>query len=90
MSNLLIDLLKRTKLRNSVGNEPKYYPNAGPARREGLASMEALLSFGSEQEYNRLPGDGPEILQPTVIYLNTEDNDILKTENDIKLIVEIN
>ena len=90
MANLLIDLLKRTKLRNPVGNESKYYPNAGPARREGQASMEAVLSFGSQQQNNRLAGAGPEILQPTAIYLNTEDNNILKTENDIKLIIETN
>ena len=88
MSNLLIDLLKRTKLRNSVGNELKYYPNAGPARREGLASMEALLSFGSQQQNNRLPGSGTQILQPTVIYLNTENDNVLNTENDNKLIIE--
>ena len=59
MKNFLVDLLKKTKLRRPVGNESKYYPNAGPARREGQASIQSLVSFGNQEKNNILPGSNP-------------------------------
>jgi hypothetical protein len=54
--NLLIDLLKKTKLTNTIRSDSKYYANAGPARREGQASIQSLVSFGSQEKNNILPG----------------------------------
>lgn len=59
MTNLLIDLLKKTRLARPLTNTVKYYPNAGPARREGQASINTLGAFGSEQQNNILPGITP-------------------------------
>ena len=56
MINLLIDLLKKTKLTNPIRSDSKYYANAGPARREGQASIQSLVSFGSQEKNNILPG----------------------------------
>jgi Protein of unknown function (DUF1566) len=67
MTNLLIDLLKKTKLTRTITNQSKYYPNAGPARREGQASIDALVSFANEQQNNILPGT-PISPQPVTVY----------------------
>jgi len=68
VANLLIDLLKKTRLARPVTTPFKYYPNAGPARREGQASIDALASFGSEQQNNTLPGITPPPAPSTPVY----------------------
>ena len=86
--NLLIDLLKKTKLRKPVGNEPKYYPNAGPARREGQASMEAVVSFGSQEANNILPGSATNPVVAQILYLSAENDNRLLAENNDNIILE--
>jgi hypothetical protein len=68
VANLLIDLLKKTRLARPATSPFKYYPNAGPARREGQASIDALASFGSEQQNNILPGITPPPAPSTPVY----------------------
>ncbi len=68
MSNLLIDLLKKTRLGRPIAGTFKYYPNAGPARREGQASISALVSFGNEQQNNILPGTVISVPNSSTVY----------------------
>ena len=71
-------------------NPEKYYPEAGPARREGNLPIKALASFGNQQNSSILPGPytpvepGP----PVINYLATEVGDQMITEDDNNIILE--
>lgn len=74
-------------------NPDKYYPEAGPARREGNLPIKALASFGNQQNSMLLPGPytpvdpGPPP-PPVIDYLTTEVGDQMITEDGNNIILE--
>ena len=73
-------------------NPEKYYPEAGPARREGNLPIKALASFGNQQNSLILPGPytpvDPTPLPPVIDYLTTEVGDQMITEDGNNIILE--
>ena len=67
----------------------KYYPEVGPARREGNLSIKAIVSFANSGPSYILPGstDGAPI-PPVISYLATESNNEITAENGNNIILE--
>lgn len=70
----------------------KYYPEAGPARREGNLPIKALYSFGNQAPQYILPGtiipsEGTPV-PPVISYLSTETDNQLTAENGNNIILE--
>ena len=70
----------------------KYYPEAGPARREGNLPIKAIVSFANSGPSYILPGsfvptEGSPIPQ-VIDYLATESNNEITAENGNNIILE--
>jgi hypothetical protein len=87
---------------NGLSNKPskyapkeptvKYYPEAGPARREGNLPIKALYSFNNQAPTYILPGtiipaEGTPVPQ-VISYLSTESDNQITAENGNNIILE--
>lgn len=84
------ELLKKTWTKLGLKTNPfKYYPQAGPARREGQAPITGAIGFGNPGA-GTLPGT-PATEEPALPpgnYLATESNNLLIAENGNNIILE--
>jgi hypothetical protein len=67
----------------------KYYPEAGPARREGNLPIKAIVSFANSSPSYILPGSFvPSEGTPVISYLSTESDNQITAENGNNIILE--
>ena len=77
---------KISKLGRNI-NPDKYYPEAGPARREGKLPLRGQTGFGNPGA-GFIPRDPGAPAQPIINYLVTQNNDQLITEDGNNIILE--
>jgi len=74
------------------GTPDKYYPEAGPARREGKLPLRGQTGFGNPATGvipgDFIPSDPGSPPSPVVNYLITQNNDQMITEDGNNIILE--